>query len=387
MNLRALLVLLVPALTGGCDSADDADAPTTIEDPLVRCHPFPERATEPARSQRSGTRPTDVVAWMPPPTPAYEGPLAINDALSGAARFGQDVLSRAEDIVFDASGRLYTGAGDGRIWRASVTPDGTLVDLAPFATTGGRPLGMAFDPCGNLIVAVPDRGVVAVSPDGRALTLTDRVNDTRIEFADEVTVARDGTVYVTDASTKYATAWPDDFLEGRPYGRVIAYEPSDGSVRVVASGLYFANGIVVSEDESHLLFAETWRGRVQRHWLTGEKAGQTETFAENLPVVPDNITRDPQGRIWITGQPRTPQLDMLSGSVEARTAFLRDVPANAPPPSNPHVMVVVLDPNGAVVQTLHDTTGSLPPLSSAVPHDRFLWLGTNVGQGVARINL
>ena len=50
-----------------------------------------------------------------------------------------------------------------------------------------------------------------------------------------------------------------------------------------------ANGIVVEPGGESLLVAETGAYRIQRYWLKGDRAGQTEVFAENLPGFPDNI--------------------------------------------------------------------------------------------------
>jgi sugar lactone lactonase YvrE len=45
---------------------------------------------------------------------------------------------------------------------------------------------------------------------------------------------------------------------------------------VVADGIWFANGVALSRDESFIVVAETFGCRLLRHWLKGEKAGSTE---------------------------------------------------------------------------------------------------------------
>ncbi|WIG95955.1 SMP-30/gluconolactonase/LRE family protein [Myxococcus sp. SDU36] len=372
----------------GCNSEE----PDVVEDDapsLTQCHPFAARDTSPVRSQRAEGVPTEVTAWTTPIAPAYEGPLAVNSDLEGAERFGATELRGAEDIAFDAQGRLYTGTADGTVWRGTVDAEGRPTSFTALATlTDARPLGLAFDACGNLLVAASKRGLVGISPDGIVRTLADRVDGTRIEYADELAVAADGTVYLSDASTRYASAWPYDFLEGKPNGRVIAYEPATGAVRTVVDDIYFANGVAVTADESAILIAETFRGRVLRHWLSGARAGTTEPFIENLPVTPDNITLDAQSQLWTTGYLRTDELDALSGSAQQRLALLQNFTYEqlvAGFPVAPHVLVTVHDAQGTLVRSFHDATGGLFSLSTAVPHASWLYLGTLSGQGIARV--
>ena len=61
-------------------------------------------------------------------------------------------------------------------------------------------------------------------------------------------------------------------------------------VKTLIDGTYFGNGVVLSKDESFVLMTETTKYRVLRYWLKGEKAGQTEVFADNLPGFPNGIS-------------------------------------------------------------------------------------------------
>jgi sugar lactone lactonase YvrE len=47
------------------------------------------------------------------------------------------------------------------------------------------------------------------------------------------------------------------------------YETHTGVTREVAGGLAFANGIVLSADESFAIVAETWASQLRRIWLQG----------------------------------------------------------------------------------------------------------------------
>jgi hypothetical protein len=68
-----------------------------------------------------------------------------------------------------------------------------------------------------------------------------------------------------------------------PTGRLLQYDPSTDQVTVLARDLYFANGVAVAEDESYLVFVETFYSRVTKYYLTGEKKGTTEFVIDGYP--------------------------------------------------------------------------------------------------------
>ena len=88
--------------------------------------------------------------------------------------------------------------------------------------------------------------------------LTDEAEGVKFKLADGVDVADDGMVYFTDASYKYMLRdfiW--DMLEGRPHGRLLSFDPSTKETKVLVGDLYLANGVVVSPDQTFLIFCET----------------------------------------------------------------------------------------------------------------------------------
>jgi len=79
----------------------------------------------------------------------------------------------------------------------------------------------------------------------------------------DLDVAADGTIYFTDASSKYSLViFKADLLEHQGNGRLLAYDPKTKATRVVLGNLVFANGVAVSPDQSFLLVVET--GKVSR---------------------------------------------------------------------------------------------------------------------------
>lgn len=312
--------------------------------------------------------PFDPVAWSPPPAPS----LPPNDALARAERFGRD-LPGPEGIAIDREGRIFAGLKDGRIVR--VARDGSAVTLA---NTGGRPLGMQFDAAGRLIVCDAVKGLLAVSPDGSIRVLSTEQGGLPFRFVDDLDIAPDGTIYFTDASHRFGVhEFRNDLFEHRPSGRLLAYRP-DGRTELVQAGLYFANGVALAADGSYVLVNETWAYRVTRVWLTGERKGQSEVFADNLPGLPDNITRSPRGdRFWLAlFAPRNAEFDAMAGK-----PFLRKVVARLPERLQPaavrHGIVLELDDRGGIARNLQDATPeSFSPITSALEHEGRLYLGS-----------
>jgi sugar lactone lactonase YvrE len=316
--------------------------------------------------------PIEPVAWDPPEAPELAGPYALNDALARGTRVLEGVGIGPEDVAFDREGRLYTGLEDGKIVRME------LPDREPelFANTGGRPLGMVFDPDGHLIVADARKGLLSISPQREITVLATSVDGEPFGFLDDLDIGPDGTVYFSDASRFGYGAHQLAILEHAGDGRLLSYDPTDGSVTLLLDGLQFANGIVVEPSGDSLLVGETGAYRIRRFWLSGERAGTTEMFAENLPGFPDNIALTSDGGLWVPmSSPRHPLADRL-----APWPFLRKVVARLPAWTHPdalrHGLVVELAPDGRPIRALHDPSGGVALTSCAMERDGVLYVGS-----------
>lgn len=341
--------------------------------------------------------PVEPQAWRAPAAPGYVGAHATNTGLAGVRHIALQGETGPEHVAIGADGRLYTGVKSGRILR--MQPDGGGQEVV--AETGGRPLGMAFDAAGRLIVADGIKGLLAVAPDGKVAVLADAVDGAPIRFADGVAVAGDGRIYFTDASTRFGPAqWGGtleaatlDVIEQSCTGRVLEYAPATGAVRVVAKGLSFANGIVLSGDQRSLLVSESGKYRV---WQIAVEASDLDVAAlqppmrapalvpdqalvpasapvhaaaqppaqarivlDNLPGYPDNLARGLDGRIWLGLAGQRNGLDAMAPYPALRKVMLR-IPRALWPTPRPYGHVMAFTEDGAVVADLQDPGGSSP---------------------------
>ncbi len=336
--------------------------------------------------------PIDPVAWQAPTDPGYTGDFAENRRLADIELFPLSPDHGPEDLAVDAAGRVYAAMSSGAILRFDA--DGRA---ERWSQTDGRPLGIEFAPGPvdgqTLYVADAYRGLLAIGPDRMPKRLLDAVDGVPLLYADDVDVAADGTVYLSDASTKFGAeafggTYPASVLdinEHGGHGRLIAYDPSSGEARTVLDGLQFANGVCLSHDERSVLVAESGNYRVIRWWRTGPKAGTVEPVLGPLPGFPDNVARGRDGRYWVgLISPRSPALDMGSGSPFLRRLFER-LPAAVKPKARPRPHVVAFDDSGRVVADLQDPDGPFAFITGAVEVGDHIYLSSLRAENLARV--
>jgi sugar lactone lactonase YvrE len=308
------------------------------------------------------------VRWQPP-APSFPVPRRSDRRTLPHLSFVPLPGRGAEHIVVDGHGRLLTGLEDGRIVRLNVvTGRAELI-----AETGGRPLGLELYGSNSLVVCDADRGLLRVALDGsgRVEVLCDAVEGQRLVFCSCPAVATDGTIYFSQSSQRYDLAhYKGDLLEHSGTGRVIRYR--GGAVEVVASGLSFANGVVLSPDESALYVAETGGYCVTRIVL---ETGETTPLIGDLPGFPDNLTMSAGGLIWIAmASPRDALLDFLL----PRPAFLRSLVWSLPDRLRPDpkdiAWALAVSPDGKVVHDLRGWNVGYHEVTAVREHEGKLYL-------------
>jgi len=290
-----------------------------------------------------------------------------------------------EDVLVDGRGRVYTGLSDGRVVRI----DTVGAPPVTVAHVPGRPLGLEFLGPDELLVCAADAGLLAASlDDGAVRTLADRVGDRALLAVNNAAVAADGTVYFSDSSTRFPMPqWRADLIQRTRTGRLLRRTP-DGVVTELLGGLEFANGVALAADGSYVAVAETGACRLQRVWLTGERAGHSEVFVDGLSGYPDNIALGTDGLVWVAlPSPRTPVLT----AVQRMPAPVRRAVSRSPERMQPRpqrtVSVVALDDDGRVVRELRGEIDGFTVLTGVREFRGILWLGSLTGGSVATLRL
>lgn len=325
----------------------------------------------------------DPAAWTPPEAPALKGVYEPNTRLASVKRLGSGAGVGPEDVAVDGQGRIYGGTADGRILRFQA--DGSQPEV--FAYTEGRPLGLHFDAAGNLVVADAYKGLLSIASDGSITVLSTEQGGVPFRLTNDVDIAADGTIYFSDTSFKFTDAETTvDLMEHRPNGRLLAYDPSTKTTRLVLDKLYFANGVAVSPDQFFVLVVETGKYRVRRYWLTGPRQGESEIFIDNLPGFPDGISCNGEDIFWLAlVSPRKPDVD----AIMLPRPFLRKIIMRLPeallPAAENYGFVLGLDMDGRVVHNLQDPSASYAQITSVQEHEGMLYLGSIVEDAIGRL--
>ncbi len=315
----------------------------------------------------------DPYAWTPKASPGTGSgsPFQPTQGMTPAAALAADMIADhfkaagkpvnfgPEDVaVSPADGHVYTGLGDGSLLRIDPRTGTSSV----FANTGGRPLGVTFTADGGLLyVADGHRGLLAVNRQGKVAEVVNSVDGEPVDFADNLDVAPDGSVWFSAPTRQHTLEQVQlDVWDSRPSGRLLHFDPRDGTSRKVLDNLFYANGVAVAEDGSFVLVAEFLAFRIQRYWIAGPRAGSHEIFIDNLPGYPDNITRTPTGTFLVgLSLARIPGLDSARPKPWLVKLLHRLPPSLTPQPQYPGYLLE-LAADGRLVRFLADeTTGAV----------------------------
>lgn len=324
-------------------------------DPVVRRLPPPP----PRAAQRTGPEPFPRHRLLP---------------LSGHA---------PEDVVVDAQGRLLCGVDDGRILR--IDPETGAVKT--LATTGGRPLGLEVCADGTVLVCDAYRGLLRLDPEAGVLTtVVDSVGGEPLRFCSNATAARDGTVWFTQSSTRHdLDRYVGAVLEHRGSGRVLRRDP-DGTLHVVLDGLHFPNGLTLTEDETAVLFVETDGYRLTRVPVEGPHV--PEVLLDNLPGMPDNVSRARGGRLWIAMvTPRNRLLDRLGTTPPWLRKLLWRLPTRLLTMPGRTTWVLCVGEDGRILHDLQADDVDFHMVTGVAEHDGRLYLGSLEQPGILVLDL
>ncbi len=170
-----------------------------------------------------------------------------------------------------------------------------------------QPSGLGWLPDGRmLVVSMKDRKVLRQDADGQLVVHAD-LWDLCGGHANDMVVAPNGNAYVGNFGF--------DLMGGAPHepAGVILVRP-DGSTKIVAEGLHFPNGMVVTPDEKKLIVNELFGNRISQFDILDDGTlGPRRDFAcfgdlgneadlgkrlEQATIYPDGLALDASGSVW-----------------------------------------------------------------------------------------
>jgi gluconolactonase len=212
-----------------------------------------------------------------------------------ATVFARDLLEPEAPVLLDDGSWLCVEMAPERGCVSRLSADGR--DRRVLAVTG-RPNGLAVDRRGAIWVAESrDPAILRMTLDGRIDARLDEVNGEPMLFPNDIAIAPDGAVWVTDTGVRYS-AWERSGHAREPVemdGRVYRVDPATLAVKRFDGGLQFANGIAWGP-EGRLYVNETVTGAVHRYELgAGGRLGTREPWANVLPGDPEPGRGGPDG--------------------------------------------------------------------------------------------
>jgi len=334
--------------------------------------------------------------------PAFSGVFRHNARLKEATRLFEGQVLGSESVAVSPSGVLVMIDRRGFVFRAHGTSATGYQPIGP-----GRPLGFHLQGEDELYVCDSLKGLLRVSLSSGAIEVlanavqaSDRGEPQPINYANDLDIGSDGSVYFTSCTdgpvARSTLGFYDTMfsymlsaLRGAADGRLLRWDPATRQTEVLADGFSYANGVALSADESWLAVVETNFARVHRHWLRGPRRGETEVLLAGLPGFPDGVSRSPDGGFWVgLVAPLSPLLGVLAPYPWARQLASHVIRRVLPLVAKRWGAIVKLTADGEPSHALYDLDGShVSSISAVTQHQERLFLGNLGGDYVSYIDL
>ncbi len=226
--------------------------------------------------------------------PVLDGGFSPNQRLEECELLGDFFAPDA--LAVGPDGRLYISSGN-----SVLACDGDRFQSREvFATVETTAGALAWSPDGVLLIAVADRGLLALDRSGSIVAKLPEAAGTPIRCPTAVAVASDGTIFVADGSRNNGPEqWLPDLMQNRPAsGRLIALAPGLRDAKVIADGLSWPAGTAVVHDEREVLITEAWKHRLV---AVSRADGRIRAIVKNFAGYPGRLARAPaSGNYWVS---------------------------------------------------------------------------------------
>jgi len=229
---------------------------------------------------------------------------------------GRETRVLAEGIYFGEAPRWR----EGRLWFSdfharAVKSVSLLGDLRTEFEIDGIPSGLGWMPDGSmLIVSMTKRQVLRRWKDG-AIAVHADLNQIADFHCNDMVVDSSGRAFVGnfgfDLEAEMAARGRQSVFADHPPAKLACISP-EGSTSVAAIDMHFPNGSVITSDGRTLIIAETLGAKLSAFDLNDDGSiGRRREWATTWPRVPDGITLDANGRIWIAN-PSAPECALIA---------------------------------------------------------------------------
>lgn len=249
----------------------------------------------------------------------------------------------------------------------------------------------------------PDAVLGTVYPLGQGAMVVPAMDDSNsrpIAFCNDLDISQDGKrVYMSEPyaypGAGMGEAAFEEAVSLANNGRLWLFDLEQQSAQLVAQDFHFVDGVLVdrgSENERGIersvVVSETPKFRLLRLFTAGDRAGTAEVLQDSMPGMPDGLSRDADGRIYVAlYAPRTSLMTWLHAHPWVKPLILR-LPYWLFPVQQ-STGYVVLDASGkrALYWLMHDGK-SIRSISKVLPEKDGIYLASFArdNRGIHRID-
>ncbi|XP_038072571.1 adipocyte plasma membrane-associated protein-like [Patiria miniata] len=321
-----------------------------------------------------------------PTPPTLKGVLAPNTRLYDGVKILEGKI-RGPECLVEYKGKIFTGTYDGAIMR--ITNESSLRSMGRLGTrpcgtpanepSCGRPLGMRIYN-GDIHVMDSYMGLFRLKHNGVIdwlLTSARSYDQFPLKYGNDLEKMKGDNkdFFFIDSCKTWDHRQRDNILwEAGGCGRLLWFNPVNNMSNIAIPKLYYPTGIQFSPDENFMLISEATRFRILKYYFQGPLSGGYQVFAKNLPGSPMKVRPSASGGYWVAlahvgGRigSSIPIIDFLYERPWLRKIITKYIDAETLTSWLPkYGMILELDQQGQIIQSLHDPTGEVVSSASSV---------------------